>query len=227
MKDKKEFPSITRDIHEASGYERKIKTFFGLSPIGHPLIQKVLLHKNWPDTTFPLRKDFNWQTRSKEAHVIYESQLVKGEGTYEILVGPVHAGIIESGHFRFSVAEEKIIQLKLKLGYKHKGSEKLFEILSMEDKARLSERISGDASFTHSLAFCQAIENLSDIETPKRAKHLRIIFSELERLANHINDIGCIMLDTGYNFGGSNCARRNHWSSRESALGFDHDARIE
>ncbi len=207
LDNKEEFPSITKDIHEASGYERKIKTFFGLSPVGHPSIQKILLHENWPDTVFPLRKDFNWQTKPEEVHESYESQKVEGEGIYEIPVGPVHAGIIEPGHFRFSVAGEKIILLKPKLGYKHKGSEKLFEILSMEDKVRLSERISGDTSFTHSLAFCQAIESLSDIEIPERAKYLRVIFSELERLANHINDIGFIMLDAGYNFGGSNCAR--------------------
>lgn len=207
LDNKEEFPSITKEIHEASGYERKIKTFFGLSPIGHPSTQKILLHENWPDTVFPLRKDFNYQTRPEEAHGIYESQKVKGEGIYEISVGPVHAGIIEPGHFRFSVAGEKIILLKPRLGYKHKGSEKLFEILPMEEKVRLSERISGDTSFTHSMAFCQAIENLSDIEISERAKYLRVIFSELERLANHINDIGFIMLDTGYNFGGSNCAR--------------------
>lgn len=207
LNNKEEFPSITRSIHEASGYERKIKTFFGLTPVGHPSIQKILLHENWPDTVFPLRKDFNYQTRPNEAHGVYESQQVEGEGIYEIPVGPVHAGIIEPGHFRFSVAGEKIMLLKPKLGYKHKGSEKLFEILPMEDKVRLSERISGDTSFTHSLAFCQAIESLSDIEVPQRAKYLRVIYSELERLANHINDIGFIMLDTGYNFGGSNCAR--------------------
>lgn len=207
LENKEDFPSITRDIHEASGYERKIKTFFGLSPSGHPHIQKILLHENWPDTVFPLRKDFNWQTRPAEAHGVYESQKVEGEGIYEIPVGPVHAGIIEPGHFRFSVAGEKIMLLKPKLGYTHKGSEKLFEVLPMEEKVRLSERISGDTSFTHSMAFCQAIENLADIEIPERAKYLRVIFSELERLANHINDIGFIMLDTGYNFGGSNCAR--------------------
>jgi len=207
LSNKEDFPSITKDIHEASGYERKIKTFFGLSPIGHPRIQKILLHESWPDTIFPLRKDFNWQTKPEEIHELYDSQKVKGEGIYEIPVGPVHAGIIEPGHFRFSVAGERIVLLKPKLGYKHKGAEKLFEILPMEDKVRLSERISGDTSFTHSMAFCQAIENLSDIEIPERAKYLRVIFSELERLANHINDIGFIMLDTGYNFGGSNCAR--------------------
>jgi len=207
LKNIEEFPSITKSIHEASGYERKIKTFFGLNPVGHPNPRAMLLHENWPAGKFPLRKDFSWQERPGEADNIYEFQKVKGEGIYEIPVGPVHAGIIEPGHFRFSVAGEEIILLEPKLGYKHKGTEKLFEIFPLEEKVRLSERVSGDTSFTHSLAFCQALENLADIEIPERAKYLRVIFSELERLANHFNDIGFIMLDTGFSFGGSNGAR--------------------
>lgn len=224
LKDKEEFPSITKTIHEASGYERKIYTLFGLLPTGHPYVKRILLHENWPDKVFPLRKDFNYKTRPEYAQGSYESQKVEGEGVYEIPVGPVHAGIIEPGHFRFSVAGEKIILLKPRLGYKHKGIEKLFEVLPMKDKVRLSERVSGDTSFTHSLAFCQAIENLSDIDVPMRAKYLRVIFSELERLANHLNDIGFIMLDTGYSFGGSNCARLREiimqWNERLSGSRF-------
>lgn len=207
LKNTEEFPSITKDIHEASGYERRIKTFFGLNPAGHPSPRPMLLHENWPTGKYPLRKDFDWQERPAEAKNTYEFQKVKGEGIYEIPVGPVHAGIIEPGHFRFSVAGEEIILLEPKLGYKHKGTEKLFEILPLEEKIKLSERVSGDTSFTHSLAFCQALENLSEIEIPERAEYLRVIFSELERLANHFNDIGFIMLDTGFSFGGSNGAR--------------------
>lgn len=198
-----EFPSITKEIHEASGYERKIKTFFGLEPVGHPQPRTILLHENWPAGVFPLRKDFDGRERPAEVRGVYDFQKVKGDGVYEIPVGPVHAGIIEPGHFRFSVAGEEIILLEPKLGYKHKGIEKLFETLSLEEKVKLSERVSGDSSFTHSLAFCQAIEDLTDIIVPDRAKYLRTIFSELERLANHLNDIGFMMLDTGYSFGGS------------------------
>jgi Ni,Fe-hydrogenase III large subunit/Ni,Fe-hydrogenase III component G len=204
---REEFPSLTKDIHEASGYERKIWTFLGLNPAGHPHLRKIVLHENWPEANFPLRKDFDWRCRPAEAGKPYEFEKVEGEGIYEIPVGPVHAGIIEPGHFRFSVAGEGIMLLEPMLGYTHKGIEKLFEVLPMEGKVRLSERVSGDTSFTHSLAFCQAIENLSDIEVPERAKYLRIIFSELERLANHLNDIGFIMLDTGFSFGGSHGAR--------------------
>ena len=207
LKDTESFPSITKDIHGASGYERKIKTFFGLEPVGHPQPRRVLLPDNWPDGIFPLRKDFHWQNRPASANTPYEFQKVAGEGIYEIPVGPVHAGIIEPGHFRFSVAGEEIVLLEARLGYKHRGIEKLFEILSLDNNVRLSERVSGDTSFTHSLAFCQAVETLADCEVPERATYLRVVFSELERLANHFNDIGFIMLDAGYSFGGSNGAR--------------------
>lgn len=202
-----EFPSITKYIHEASGYERKIKSFFGLNPTGHPLPRPMILHENWPGDVFPLRKNFDWRERPSEAQGEYQFRKIEGEGIYEIPVGPVHAGIIEPGHFRFSVAGEEVIQLEPKLGYKHKGIEKLFEVLPLAEKVKLSERVSGDTSFTHSLAFCQAMEHLSELDIPIHAKYLRVVFSELERLANHFNDIGFIMMDTGFAFGGMSGAR--------------------
>ncbi|MBI4250041.1 NADH-quinone oxidoreductase subunit C [Candidatus Uhrbacteria bacterium] len=204
---KEEFPSLTRAIHEASIYERKIRSLFGLEPVGHPNPRPLLLHENWPSNIFPLRKDFHWQERPAEANGTYEFRKVEGEGVYEIPVGPVHAGIIEPGHFRFSVAGEEIVLLEARLGFTHKGTEKLFEVFPLGEKVTLSERVSGDSSFTHSMAFCQALENLSEIEIPKRANYVRVIFSELERLANHCNDVGFIMLDTGYSFGGTHGAR--------------------
>ncbi len=207
LKDGEEFPSIVDLIHGSSGYERRLKTFFGLNLMGHPSPRPIILHENWPDDVYPLRKDFDWQTRPKIANTPYAFRKLEGEGVYEIPVGPVHAGIIEPGHFRFSIAGEEILQLEPKLGYKHKGIEKLFEVLPFEDKLRLSERVSGDSSFSHSLAYCQAIENLGGIKIPSRAGYLRVIFAELERLANHFGDLGAMMLDTGYNFGGSNGAR--------------------
>lgn len=207
LKDREDFPSISYYIHEAAGYERKIATFFGLKPLGHPDLRPVILHENWPENIFPLRKNFDWRERPGEANGSYEFQKVEGEGIYEIPVGPVHAGIIEPGHFRFSVAGEEIILLEAKLGYKHKGIEKLFEQLELNEKLKLSEKVSGDASFSHSLAFCLAVENLAGLAVSERAKYLRMIFGELERLANHLNDIGFIMSDTGYSFGGSNGTR--------------------
>lgn len=205
---KESFPSIVGSIHKASLYEQEIQTFFGLEPVGHPFTNPLILHENWPANVFPLRKDFPWNKQvpiSQGKPFVF--QQVIGEGIYEIPVGPVHAGIIEPGHFRFSVIGEKILSLQPQLGFVHKGSEKLFEVLPIDKQIKLSEHISGDMSFTHSLAFCQALEDLGQTEVPLYAKYIRVICSELERIANHINDIGFILNDTAFAFGGSNGQR--------------------
>lgn len=207
VQDGEQFPSVSSLHNQAYAYERKIHTFFGLSPSNHHDLRPLILHENWPSSVFPLRKDFNWHTRPEKAHGTYEFQKIKGEGIYEIPVGPIHAGIIEPGHFRFSMAGEEMVHLEPRLGFTHKGSEKLFEVLPLDQKVRLSEKISGDSSFSHSLAFCQAVEKLGGITPPKRALVLRVIFAELERLANHLGDIGAIMMDTGFNFGGAQGSR--------------------
>lgn len=100
------------------------------------------MHENWPTNIHPLRKDVAWNIKPENVNGEYQFQEVKGEGIYEIPVGPIHAGIIEPGHFHFSVAGESIVNLEARLGYAHKGSEKLFEILPIVDKVRLSEKVS-------------------------------------------------------------------------------------
>jgi len=201
------FPSLAVKFQVFTYYEGEIHTFFGLLPVGHPDLRPLHLHENWPTDQHPLRRDFAWNHRPPIADTPYEFHVVEGEGIYEIPVGPVHAGIIEPGHFRFSVAGEEIVAFEPKLGYVHKGSEKLFEQLSLADALRLSERISGDSSFHHSLAFCQAIETLTETNISQQSAYVRVIYAELERLANHCGDLGGIMLDTGFSFGGSHGAR--------------------
>ena len=204
------FPSLASVDPQIAGYEQEIKTFFGLEPLEHPNPARVILHQeNYPADTYPLRKDFAWDTKViAPAEKTYPSfQKYQGEGVYEIPVGPVHAGIIEPGHFRFSVLGEEILRLEPRLGYVHKGTEKLFEHLPFDQKLKLSERISGDSSFHHALALAQAVESLTSVQVSSRAKMLRTVYGELERLANHFNDLAFILLDTGFSFGGSNGSR--------------------
>jgi Ni,Fe-hydrogenase III large subunit len=128
----------------------------------------------------------------------YPFRRVEGEGVYEITVGPVHAGIIEPGHFRFSVEGETIINLESRMYFVHKGIEKLFESATLDQGRQLAERISGDSSVAHALAFCQAVEAVAGTAISPRAAYLRVVLLELERLYNHIADVGAICTDTGF-----------------------------
>ena len=123
---------------------------------------------------------------------------VEGEGVFQVPVGPVHAGIIEPGHFLFSVAGEPVLYLQIRLFYTHKGTEKLFENIPVAHGVALAESISGDSSFAHATAFCHAVERAASAEAPPRARALRTICLELERLYNHIADIGAIATDVAF-----------------------------
>jgi len=197
------FPSLAREFPALALYEREIQAMFGLTPEGHPDPRSLFMHEeNWPSGMYPLRKDFEWNARIPETHAgDYVFKKIEGEGIYEIPVGPVHAGIIEPGHFRFSVAGEEILSLEARLGWVHKGVEKLFENLPLDKQVSLSEHVSGDSAFSHSLAYCQALETRAEAKVPARAQYLRLIFAELERLTMHIFDIGNIAGNgTGYSF---------------------------
>ncbi|HXH85850.1 MAG TPA: nickel-dependent hydrogenase large subunit, partial [Nitrospira sp.] len=137
----------------------------------------------------------------------YAFRQIEGEGVFEVPVGPIHAGIIEPGHFRFSVAGEPIMQLELHHFWKHRGVEKLFERLALTEAVPLTERVSGDTTVGHSLAYCQAVEMLLQIEAPRRARYLRSLFLELERLHNHLGDVGAICNDTAYALPHAHCGR--------------------
>ena len=204
--------SICNEIPAAALYEREIKDLFGIIPKGHPALKELIFHGNWPEGKYPLRKDFD--TR-KKVHMINKKKEfveVKGEGVYEIPVGPVHAGIIEPGHFRFSVAGEPILHLEAQLHYVHKGIEKMCEGESIEKCLYISERISGDESFTNSLAYCQAVEKIVGVNVPTRAKYIRVVFAELERLTSHLGDLGGICLDVAYGFGAFQFRAMRAWA---------------
>ncbi|MGV8905408.1 MAG: NADH-quinone oxidoreductase subunit C [Acetobacterium sp.] len=197
---KMSFKSITGKVHAAARYEREIKDLFGLTPVGHPNPKRLVFHGNWPDEAFPLRKSFDLKHKPDLAKKTISFGKVLSEGVYEIPVGPVHAGIIEPGHFRFSVAGEPIINLEAQLYFVHKGIEKMCEGESIEKCLYVSERISGDESFANSFAYCQAIEKIAKMKIPERAAFTRVIFAELERLTNHLGDLGGICTDVAYGF---------------------------
>ena len=192
------FPSLAAEFPAVNWQEREIQDWFGLEAAGHPNPRRVALHDNWPDV-HPLRKDFPLDTVlppfEGERHIYRPAH---GEGVFHIPVGPVHAGIIEPGHFDFAVAGEPILYLQLRMFYTHKATEKLFENLPIHRAVFLAESISGDSAFSHGAAFCQAIERAAGIEVPARAQFMRTILLELERIANHISDAGAIANDVGF-----------------------------
>jgi Ni,Fe-hydrogenase III large subunit/Ni,Fe-hydrogenase III component G len=158
-----------------------------------------LRHDAWGADDFPLRRDFG--TADPQPPAAYPFVPVTGEGVHEIPVGPVHAGIIEPGHFRFAVVGEKVLRLEERLGYVHKGIEKRFEALAPEAARALAARVSGDSATAYSWAWCMAFESVQGIEVPPRAAWLRALLLERERIANHLGDLGALGNDTGFAVG--------------------------
>ena len=177
---------------------------------------------SWPIDQFPLRRDFvpspAWEPGQEE----YDFVKVEGDGVHEIPVGPVHAGIIEPGHFRFQIVGEKVLRLEERLGYAHKGIEKRFEALPMLDAGRLAGRVSGDSTVAYAWAYAQAVECLARTVPPPRASWLRALCLERERLANHLGDLGAIGNDGGFAFGLAQFSRLREDVLRQNAAAFGH-----
>ena len=196
-----EFPSITPKISAAAWYEREIYDLFGLKPIGHPDLRPLVLHENWPKGIYPLRKEFAQKTAVPTVKQEFHMATVEGEGVFEVPVGPIHAGIIEPGHFRFSQAGDDILRLDAKLFFLHRGIEKAIEGVPLERAFYRIERISGICTVAHSLSYCQAIENIAGVTVPPRAQYLRALVGEMERLYNHVGDIGNLCAGMGFAVG--------------------------
>ena len=199
-----EFPSITLDVPAAHWYEREIHDLFGLTPLGHPDLRPLVLHPGWPQGCYPLRKDFplaEWPERTGEPTLHFHG--AEGEGLAQVPVGPIHAGVIEPGHFRFAAMGESVIRLEAQLFYTHRGIEKRAEGMSLEHGLFLAERVCGACALSHATAYALAVEQLCSAELPPRAVHLRTLALELERLYNHVGDVGNLCAGAAFAFGNS------------------------
>ena len=179
-----------------------------------------LRHGGWPQTFFPLRRDADANRQYPNISAPYPFVTVEGSGVHEIAVGPVHAGTIEPGHFRFSVVGEKVLRLEAQLGYTHKGVAKLFETLPQSSAHRLAARISGDSAVAFSWAYCAALESLTGTACPARAASLRALALEHERLANHLGDLGALGNDAGFAFGLTHFSRLKEDLLRINSIAF-------
>ncbi len=160
-----------------------------------------LRHAAWPGDVFPLRRDFPLSRTYANGLDDYAFVSVAGDGVHEIPVGPVHAGTIEPGHFRFSIVGEKVLRLEERLGYKHKAIDKLFEGRDLLSGGRLAGRVSGDSTVAFAWAYAMAVEGLARIDPSPRALWLRALALERERTANHLGDLGYLGNDGGLAFG--------------------------
>ena len=187
------YPSLTVQCEPFHMFEREIAEQFGIRPEGHPWLKMVRYHANDQG-----RPDVFGNDYSEDIPGNYEYYAVKGEEIHEVAVGPVHAGVIEPGHFRFNCIGERVLHLEIQLGYQHRGVEKLFLNADRKRLPILAEGIAGDTAIGHSLCMAQAVEALSGIEPDAGAAITRTIALELERIANHVGDLGALSGDVAF-----------------------------
>ena len=187
--------SIALQVPAASWYERELHDEYGVEIAGYPDLRPLIFHENWPEGVYPMVdavEGVPWSNRQ------YHFLEVQGEGIAEVAVGPVHAGIIEPGHFRFSVVGDTVLHLELRHFYTHKGTEKLFEGILVNAGTMVAESVSGDNCFAHAVAYSQAVENACGVDVPPRASAIRLMGLEFERLVCHISDVGGLCTDVGF-----------------------------
>ncbi len=198
--------SIAKVYASACWYEREITDGFGVQFTDAYDKRRLFLHETYPKDFHPLLKSFKngpIQTQTPNSEDEYVFKQVEGEGVYQIPVGPVHAGIIEPGHFRFSVIGETIFNLEVRMFYKHRGLEKLAEGKTPQECVKIAEAISGDETVANAFAYCSAIEKISDVTVPVRAMQLRTVFLELERVYSYLGDLAGMVVDVAYPVGAS------------------------
>ena len=218
--DTERYPELAVHFPAAGRMQRALRDLLGLHADGARDARPWLRHGTWPPDYFPLRHDADAQARFPEfGGENYAFVPVEGEGVHEIPVGPVHAGIIEPGHFRFSVVGEKVLRLEERLGYVHKGIEKRFEALPAAEAHRLAGRVSGDSTAAHAWAYAMALESAACVTAPPRAAAIRALILERERVANHLGDLGALANDAAFAFGLAQFSRlKEDWLRRSHAV---------
>jgi Ni,Fe-hydrogenase III large subunit/Ni,Fe-hydrogenase III component G len=194
------YPGIAGLFPAAARMQRTVRDLLGLAADDQEDRRPWLRHGAWREDEFPLRRDFGRSAQQGIAPDGYAFVRVEGDGVHEIPVGPIHAGVIEPGHFRFSIVGEKVLRLEEHLGYTHKGIDKRFEDFALGDGHRLAGRVSGDSTVAYAWAYAQAAEGILALSPPPRAAWLRALLLERERIANHLGDLGALGNDGGFAF---------------------------
>lgn len=207
------YPDLAHIFPQAGRMQRTVFDLLGIKASDAVDDRKWLRHAAWADDEFPLRRDFTESAPSLLVRDAYPFIRVEGEGVHEIAVGPIHAGTIEPGHWRFSVIGERILRLEQRFGYAHKGIEKRFEGMDFATGARLAGRVSGDSHSAYAWAYCMAVETATASTVPERAVWMRALFLEIERIANHLGDLGGLGNDVALGF-----ALMQFWRLKEDWL---------
>src|SRR6202165_2333536 len=211
------YPSVSKHHPPALRLERAVNDLCGLSAEGLPDTRPWLDHNCW-GVRFPLGDRIDASSKAAP----YRFLPAEGDGLHQIAVGPVHAGIIEPGHFRFTASGETVVRLEQRLGYTHKGIEGLMIGANLERAAELAGRVSGDSTVAYAYAFSKAVEAALQLAVPDRAVWLRALVAELERLANHLGDIGAICNDASFTLMHAHCSVLRESVLRASDRAFGH-----
>jgi len=214
------YPDLAPQFPCAERMQRAAADLLGIVASGARDTRPWLDHGAWASGPFPLREHAAEAVAgAPRSAVDYPFVRVAGDGVHEIPVGPVHAGVIEPGHFRFSVVGEKLLRLEERLGYAHKGIEKRFTELAPLEAHRLAGRVSGDSTVAYGWAYCMALESAARAEIPARAQWLRALLLERERVANHLGDLGALGNDAALTFGLAQFSRlRENWLRSSKAI---------